>query len=107
MTSSIIDVDYRGRIAVVSINNSKKLNVLSQQQYFELASRMREIATHDEVFVTVITAKGRYFSAGFDVGSNPPCPRERTRYGYTGFSTFLHSISTLPMLSPPTQRSWL
>lgn len=63
MASSIISVDYRGRIAVVSINNAKKLNVLSQQQYFELASRMREIATHDEVFITVITAKGRYFSA--------------------------------------------
>ncbi|UKZ64016.1 putative secondary metabolism biosynthetic enzyme [Trichoderma atroviride] len=75
MTSSIINVDYRGRIAVVSINNAKKLNVLSQQQYFELASRMREIATHDEVFITVITAKGRYFSAGFDVGSNPPLPK--------------------------------
>jgi peroxisomal 3,2-trans-enoyl-CoA isomerase len=63
MSSSIISVDYRGRIAVVSINNTKKLNVLSQQQYFELASRMREIATHDEVFITVITARGRYFSA--------------------------------------------
>jgi peroxisomal 3,2-trans-enoyl-CoA isomerase len=63
MSSSIISVDYRGRIAVVSINNTKKLNVLSQQQYFELASRMREIATHDEVFITVIIARGRYFSA--------------------------------------------
>lgn len=60
---SVIDLEYRGRLAILTINNEKKLNSLTQLQYYDLAQKMREIATHDEVFVTVVLAKGRYFSA--------------------------------------------
>lgn len=63
MEPSVIDVEYRGRVAVITINNAKKLNALSQMQYYELASKMREVATHDEVCITLLIAKGRYFSA--------------------------------------------
>ncbi|KAF7550929.1 hypothetical protein G7046_g7862 [Stylonectria norvegica] len=62
-SASVISLDYRGRVAVLTIDNDKKLNSLSQMQYYDLAQKMREIATHDEVFITVILAKGRYFSA--------------------------------------------
>lgn len=63
MASPVISVEYRGRVAVITIDNDKKLNSLSQMQYYELAQTMREIATHDEVYITVIMGKGRYFSA--------------------------------------------
>lgn len=59
----VISVEYRGRVAVVTIDNAQKLNSLTQQQYYNLAQLMREIATHDEVFITVLIGKGRYFSA--------------------------------------------
>lgn len=62
-TDKVISLDYRGRVAVITIDNDKKLNALSQFQYYDLAQKMREIATHDEVFITVIMGKGRYFSA--------------------------------------------
>lgn len=60
---NVIGLEYRGRVALITIDNDKKLNSLSQQQYYDLAQKMREIATHDEVFITVILGKGRYFSA--------------------------------------------
>jgi len=63
-----VKVEYRGKIAVITIDNDKKLNALDQDGYYALASSMREVATHDEVFITVLTGKGRYFSAGADVG---------------------------------------
>lgn len=63
MSSSVISIDYRGRVAVITIANEKKLNALTQQQYYELSQALREVASHDEVFVTVILGKGRYFSA--------------------------------------------
>lgn len=62
-TSSVITLEYRGRVAVVTINNEKKLNALNQSQYYAIAQKLREIATHDEVYVTVLLAKGRFFSA--------------------------------------------
>lgn len=63
MPDSVITVEYKGRVAVLTIRNEAKLNALSQLQYYEIAKKLREIATHDEVFVTVLLAKGRFFSA--------------------------------------------
>lgn len=63
MDESIITVEYRGRVATITIDNDKKLNSMSVKQYYELSQKLREIATHDEVYVTFLTAKGRYFSA--------------------------------------------
>jgi Delta3-Delta2-enoyl-CoA isomerase len=60
---SAINVEYLGRVAVITISNEKKLNALDMWQYYELAQKLREVATHDEVYVTVLTGKGRYFSA--------------------------------------------
>jgi peroxisomal 3,2-trans-enoyl-CoA isomerase len=62
-SESVISVEYRGRVAVITINNEKKLGALAQPQYYELATKLNEIAGHDEVFVTVLTGKGRFFSA--------------------------------------------
>ncbi|KAM5386704.1 hypothetical protein ACJZ2D_000667 [Fusarium nematophilum] len=73
-TEPVIALEYRGRVAILTISNPKKLNALSRMQYYDLAQKMREIATHDEVFVTVILGKGRYFSAGADVGAPRASP---------------------------------
>lgn len=63
MADSVISVEYKGRIATITISNEKKLNALNQQQYYEIAKALREVATHDEVYITVLLAKGRFFSA--------------------------------------------
>ena len=60
---STLDLEYRGRTAVLTIHNERKLNAFTGAQYYDLAQKLREIATHDEVFTTVILAKGRFFSA--------------------------------------------
>jgi len=63
MAESVVSVEYKGRIAVITIDNQKKLNALNQDQYYMIAKYLREIATHKEVFITVLTAKGSFFSA--------------------------------------------
>ncbi|KAM7202136.1 ClpP/crotonase-like domain containing protein [Naviculisporaceae sp. PSN 640] len=67
--SGVIQVEYKGRLAIITINNEKKLNALNAAQYHELAEAMNEVAKHDEVYITLLTGKGRYFSAGADVTS--------------------------------------
>uniref|UniRef100_L2G9D0 3,2-trans-enoyl-CoA isomerase n=1 Tax=Colletotrichum fructicola (strain Nara gc5) TaxID=1213859 RepID=L2G9D0_COLFN len=54
----VVSLEYRGRVALLTIDNDRKLNAMSQPQYYDLAQKLREIATHDEVFITVLTAKG-------------------------------------------------
>ena len=61
--SDVVTLEYRGRVAIISISNPSKLNALTQQNYYDITNKLNEIATHDEVFVTVLIGKGRYFSA--------------------------------------------
>lgn len=63
MADKSVTVEYKGRIAVITIDNQKKLNAMTQDQYYVIAKFLREVAAHDEVFVTVLTGKGRFFSA--------------------------------------------
>ena len=63
----VVTLEYRknerGHIAIITLNNEKKLNSMNQDQFAVLAKRMREVASRDDVYVTVLTGKGRYFSA--------------------------------------------
>lgn len=59
----VISLEYQGRLAIITINNEKKLNALNQLQYYDLAQKLREVAARDDVYVTLIIGKGRYFSA--------------------------------------------
>ena len=56
-------VDYKGKIATITLNVPKKLNALNGTLYYELARALHEVAARDEVYITVLTGKGRYFSA--------------------------------------------
>ncbi|PSR94408.1 enoyl-CoA hydratase/isomerase [Coniella lustricola] len=67
MADSVTTVEYKGRVAILTIDNQAKLNALNQQQYYDIAKKLREVATHDEIYITVLLAKGRFFSAGADV----------------------------------------
>ncbi|EGS20722.1 D3,D2-enoyl-CoA isomerase-like protein [Thermochaetoides thermophila DSM 1495] len=77
MSDPAIKIEYRGRLAIVTINNEKKLNALNGNQYYALAQALREVATHDEVYITLLIGKGRYFSAGADVSLSQPSPEEQ------------------------------
>ncbi|RFU26558.1 hypothetical protein B7463_g9777, partial [Scytalidium lignicola] len=58
-----INIEYNGRIAIITLDNEKKLNTLSHQLYSRLAQLMREVAARNDIYITLLTGKGRYFSA--------------------------------------------
>ena len=53
----------RGHIAIITLNNEKKLNSMNSDDYYRLSTLMREVADRDDVYITVLTGKGRFFSA--------------------------------------------
>ncbi|KAL4803317.1 ClpP/crotonase-like domain-containing protein [Aspergillus unguis] len=67
-----ITVTYKDRVAIVTLNQPKKLNALSGDHYYLLGERLREIDRRDGITITVITGTGRFFSAGADVSSVRP-----------------------------------
>lgn len=58
-----VSVEYRGRVAILTICNEKKLGALSHDEYLALAVALNEIGTRDEVVTTVLTGTGRFYSA--------------------------------------------
>ncbi len=71
--SSAIELEYTGWVAIITINNPTKLNALTQLQYYRLAQCLREVATHDEVYITLLIGRGSYFSA-YVFPPLPPTP---------------------------------
>ncbi|UZP43539.1 hypothetical protein NXS19_011351 [Fusarium pseudograminearum] len=67
---AVIEVEYRGPIAVIVLNKPNKLNALTKDEFYELARTLQEVSNHDEVVATVLTGTGRFFSAGADVNMN-------------------------------------
>ncbi|KAI1735570.1 ClpP/crotonase-like domain-containing protein [Xylaria scruposa] len=69
-----VKVSYSGRIATITIDNDKKLNALNLEGYYAIAKALREIAVRDDIYITILTGKGRYFSAGADVSVGRELP---------------------------------
>ncbi|KAK2803852.1 hypothetical protein FQN50_006860 [Emmonsiellopsis sp. PD_5] len=67
-----VTVTYQDRVAIITLNRPSKLNALGSDHYWELSQRMREVAERDDIFITVLTGTGRFFSAGADVQSTRP-----------------------------------
>lgn len=63
MAEDGILVEYKGKVAIITLNQPKKLNALNQDLYYKLAVAMHEVAERDDIYITVLTGKGRYFSA--------------------------------------------
>lgn len=58
--SSTVTLEYKGKIAIITIDNEKKLNALTQDGYYQLATYMREVAEREEVYITILTGKGKF-----------------------------------------------
>jgi peroxisomal 3,2-trans-enoyl-CoA isomerase len=63
MAEDGILVEYKGKVAIITLNLPKKLNALNQDLYYKLATSLHEVAAHDDITITVLTGKGRFFSA--------------------------------------------
>jgi peroxisomal 3,2-trans-enoyl-CoA isomerase len=62
----------QGRVAIVTLNQPKKLNAMTQPYYYRVSCLLREIAEDPDVSVTVLTGSGRFFSAGANVTTTRP-----------------------------------
>ncbi|KAI4120596.1 MAG: hypothetical protein LQ338_006897 [Usnochroma carphineum] len=67
-----ITLTIEGKIAIITLNLPQKLNALTQDLYYRLSCLLREVAARNNIYITILTGKGRYFSAGADVTTTRP-----------------------------------
>jgi len=56
-------VEYRAKVAIITLNQPKKLNALNGDLYYQLAKTMHEVAAREDIYITVLTGNGHFFSA--------------------------------------------
>ena len=74
--SEMVTLTKKGRIAIITLNQPKKLNAMNMDAYYRLSCLMRDVAKMDDIRITVLTGTGRFFSAGADVTTTRPGSRD-------------------------------
>lgn len=67
MSESVLRVEKRDRVALVTLHRPEKMNALSQELRTAVARAFEEFAADPEVGVAILTGAGRAFCAGLDL----------------------------------------
>ncbi len=67
-TNSVVLYEVKDNIAFITLNRPEKLNALNVDVYIELGKIWKRIEQDDDVFVAILSANGKHFSAGADLG---------------------------------------
>lgn len=69
MSESLIKIENRGRVALVTLNRPKVLNALNNEVIAELAAALRALDAHEGVGAIVLTGSEKAFAAGADIAA--------------------------------------
>lgn len=64
---SVVMLEQRGRVAIVTLNRPESLNAFDQHLRDDLLRAVKQVAADDSVRAVVLTGAGRAFSAGADL----------------------------------------
>ncbi|MBN1643280.1 MAG: enoyl-CoA hydratase/isomerase family protein [Dehalococcoidales bacterium] len=94
-------LEKKGHVAVITLNNPKKLNALDKKMSQSLAQVTSDIALDDEIRVVIITGAGRGFCSGVDVSllANPSLKTE-SRFQRIQVTGYPHA-DVFPKLNKP------
>lgn len=58
-----VDIEYKGNVAIITINNPDQLGALSYDMIVQLGHNMREAAECNDAYITLLIGTGRFFSS--------------------------------------------
>ncbi|GAA6001357.1 hypothetical protein JCM10207_006623 [Rhodosporidiobolus poonsookiae] len=96
--ANAILLEIQAPFAIITFNQPHKKNALDSSLYKRLSSLLREVDRNPEVFFTVLTGKGDFFSAGADV--------KAAREGFAGENARVASLGRLSESNMDLTRSF-
>ena len=70
--TEVVTLKLSPPLAIITLNNPKKLNALSRDAYYRLSCLLQDVAVDPSITTTILTGTGRFFSAGADVSASRP-----------------------------------
>uniref|UniRef100_A0A1B0CMI3 Enoyl-coa hydratase/isomerase n=1 Tax=Lutzomyia longipalpis TaxID=7200 RepID=A0A1B0CMI3_LUTLO len=94
---SVIQIENRGRLRILTINNIKKRNALNRQGYLDLTKALLDADKDDTVSVLAITGAGNFYSSGNDIAGafSDPVPEEERKAILTNLVKAFYTFSKL------------
>ena len=92
MTDPLVIYDLQEGIAVLTLNDPTRRNVLSSQMMEDLLRRLSDAEKSPDVRVVVIAAKGRVFSSGHDLRELSQADREEQTLVFALCTSLMESI---------------
>src|SRR6056297_63529 len=84
-----IKFEIEDHVALITVNRPKALNALNSETLKELENAVEEVAVDDNIYVFVITGKGKAFVAGADIAEMKNfTPEEARRFAKLGHKVF-------------------
>lgn len=68
-TPRFVMLEERGRIFIITLNRPKAMNSMPRAMHAEMSKVMHYFDSNDDLWVAIVTGRGRAFSAGFDLKS--------------------------------------
>ena len=67
MSYEMLNVEHKGRVAIITLNRPQALNALCQQLMDELTDAVGKIEDDSNIAVTILTGSAKAFAAGADI----------------------------------------
>ncbi len=83
MSESVLTIERRERVAILTMNRPEYLNALDQELQDSIIQTCQALRDDDDIWAVVLTGAGRGFSSGADLrggsgsGDEQPCRQER------------------------------
>jgi len=65
--ASVLNVETKGGVAIVTLNRPEAMNALSKELIHAIINAFKELQIDDSVRVLILTGAGRAFCAGMDL----------------------------------------
>ncbi|MEK7795446.1 MAG: crotonase/enoyl-CoA hydratase family protein [Candidatus Hydrogenedentota bacterium] len=72
-----VTTEVRGRMMLIGLDRTEKLNGLTPKMFDEMAAAYKELDENDDIWIGIVFAHGKHFTAGLDL----PKFRERMKSG--------------------------
>ncbi|ORX95657.1 peroxisomal d3,d2-enoyl-CoA isomerase [Clohesyomyces aquaticus] len=69
-----VSTRYQNSIAIITLNKPSKLNSLTKDELYTLATILREIDARPEILITLLIGRRRFFSAGASISQARTAP---------------------------------
>jgi enoyl-CoA hydratase/carnithine racemase len=99
-----IECELKDGLYVIRQNRSDKLNARNSQMYVEIMAALADASAREDTAAVLLTAKGRFFSAGMDFDNDPKLAYETLPTDGAGVRDIK---SALPEQDPTDLGTWL